>query len=48
MYLLQRFFKKGLDFVEQLFDLERKLKNWTAVKNEYHLLESKSFQRCNC
>ena len=44
MYLLQRFFKKGLNFVGQLFDLEGKLKNWTANKNEYHLLDSKRFQ----
>ena len=34
---------KGLNFVGQLFDLEGKLINWTAIKNEYHLLESKSF-----
>ena len=38
------FSKKGLNFVGQLFDLEGKLKNWTPIKNEYHLLESKSFQ----
>ena len=44
MYLLQRFFEKGLNFEGQLFDLEGKLKNWTAIKNVYHLLESKSFQ----
>ena len=39
MYLLQ-----GLNFVGQLFDLEGELKKWTAIANEYHLLESKSFQ----
>ena len=38
------FHKKGLHFVGQLFDLERKLKNWTSIKNKYHLLESKGFQ----
>ena len=38
------FSKKGLNFVGKLFDLEGKLKNWTAIKNKYHLLESKSFQ----
>ena len=38
------FKKKGLNFVGKLFDLDGKLKNWTAIKNEYHLLESKSFQ----
>ena len=36
--------KKELNFTGQLFDLKGKLKNWTAIKNEYHLLESKSFQ----
>ena len=35
------FSKKGLNFLGQLFDLEGKLKKWTAIKNEYHLLESK-------
>ena len=44
MHLLQRFFKKGLKFAGQLFHLERKLKNVTAIKNECHLLELKSFQ----
>ena len=29
----------------QLFDLDGKLKNWTPIKNQYDLLESKSFQR---
>ena len=29
----------------QLFDLDGKLKNWTSIKNQYDLLESKSFQR---
>ena len=38
------FQKKGLNFVGQLFGFEEKLKNWTTIKNEYHLLESKSFQ----
>ena len=35
MDLLQRYFKNRLNVVEQLFDLERKLKNGTAIKNEY-------------
>lgn len=35
MDLLQGFSKNGLNFVGQLFDLERKLKNGTAIKNEY-------------
>ena len=38
------FSKNGLNFVGQLFDLEGELKNWAAINNEYHLLESKSFQ----
>ena len=37
------FSKKRLNYVEQLFDLEGNLKNWTTIKNEDHLLESKSF-----
>ena len=32
---MRDFSKKGLNFVEQLFNLEGKLKNWTAIKNEY-------------
>ena len=32
------------NLAEQLFDLEWKLKNWTTVKKEYHLLESQSMQ----
>ena len=44
MYLPQRFLKKGLNFVGQLCDLEGKLKNWTVIRNEYHLLESKNFR----
>ena len=35
--------KKGLNFVGHLYDFEGKLKNWTTIKNEYRLLESKSF-----
>ena len=40
----REFSKKGLDFVGQLFALEGKLKGGIAIKNECHLLESKSFQ----
>ena len=42
-FLCFNFKKKGLNFVGQLFDFERKLKSWTAIKNEHHLIESKSF-----
>ena len=38
------FFKKELDFVVQLFELEGKLKNWATIKNEYDLVEFKNFQ----
>ena len=30
--------------IDQLFHLKGKLKNWKTIRNEYHLLESKSFQ----
>ena len=43
MYLLQRLLTLQ-NFVGKLFELEWKLKNWTAFKNEYHLLGSKNFQ----
>ena len=38
------FFKKELDFVVQLFELEGKLKNWATIKNKYDLVEFKNFQ----
>ena len=38
------FQKKGLNFVGHLLEIEGKLKNRTAIKNGYHLLEPKSLQ----
>ena len=34
----------GLNFLAKLFELERKLKNWTTIKKEYHLLKLKRFK----
>ena len=44
MWKYRDFSKKGFSYVGQLFDLEWKLKNWTTIKNEHHLLESKTLQ----
>ena len=41
------FSKKGLNFLGQLFDLKGKPKNWTTIKNEYHLLNPRAFSVYN-
>ena len=41
------FSNKRLHFVGQLFDLEVKLKSGTAIKNEFHLLESERTKEQN-
>ena len=37
----------GLIFVENLFESSGNIKSWVNIKEDFHLLESKKFQRMN-